>query len=107
MVGERSLGVEADSGEHLWSAGKRVCRNEYTINRVRIPVTESLRVPEPGSSAPGQSVPKTRPKGVVDGKQVNIPVPGENAFDPEGGRGSERTVGWWNIRCKEVGDGGD
>ena len=48
MVGEHSLGVEADSGEHLWSAGKRVCRNEYAINEVRIFVTESLRVPEPG-----------------------------------------------------------
>ena len=75
MVGERSLGVEASSEEQGWSAGKRVCRNEYTIIRVRIPDTESPRVPEPGSSAPGQSVPKPRPKGVGDGKQVNIPVP--------------------------------
>lgn len=53
MVGERSLGVEAGSEEHRWSAGKRGCRNEYAINRVRISVTESLRVPEPGLSAPG------------------------------------------------------
>ena len=53
MVGEHSLGLEADPRGHLWSAGKRVCRNEYAINRVRISVTESLRVPEPGSSAPG------------------------------------------------------
>ena len=53
MVGERSLGVEASSEEQGWSAGKRACRNEYARNRVRISVTESLRVPEPGSSAPG------------------------------------------------------
>ena len=43
----------------------------------RIPHTESLRVPEPGSSAPGQPAPKPRPRGVGDGKRVNIPVPEE------------------------------
>ena len=41
----------------------------------RIPHTESLRVPEPGSSAPGQPAPKPRPRGVGDGKRVKIPVP--------------------------------
>lgn len=40
-----------------------------------IPSVESLRVPEEGSSAQGQSGPKPRPKGVGDGKQVDIPVP--------------------------------
>ena len=53
MVGEHSLDSEAHPRGLVWSAGKRVCRNEYAINRVRIPVTESLRVPEPGLSAPG------------------------------------------------------
>ena len=75
MVGERSLSGEAGPEGYRWSAGRRVCRNEYAIMGGRIPHTESLRVPEPGSSAPGQSVPKPRPKGVGDGKQVNIPVP--------------------------------
>ena len=42
---------------------------------MRIPVTENPRVPGEGSSARGQSDPKARPKGVVDGQQVNIPVP--------------------------------
>src|SRR5690554_1757158 len=42
---------------------------------VRIPSTECLRFPEEGSSAQGQSGPKPRPKGVGDGKQVDIPVP--------------------------------
>jgi hypothetical protein len=53
MVGERCLGDEAHSGEHGWSVDRRVCRNEYAIMGGRIPHTESLRVPEPGSSAPG------------------------------------------------------
>ena len=75
MVGERCLGGEAHSEEHGWSVDRRVCRNEYAIMGGRIPHTESLRVPEPGSSAPGKSTPKARPKGVVDGKRVNIPVP--------------------------------
>ena len=43
--------------------------------QVRIPSTESLRFPEEGSSAQGKSGPKARPKGVVDGQQVDIPVP--------------------------------
>ena len=42
---------------------------------VRIPSTVCLRVPGDGSSSQGESGPKTRPKGVADGQQVNIPVP--------------------------------
>ena len=41
---------------------------------VRIPSTVRLRVPGAGSSAQGKSGPKTRPKGVADGQQVDIPV---------------------------------
>lgn len=41
---------------------------------VRILSTESQRFPGEGSSAQGQSGPKTRAKAVVDGQQVNIPV---------------------------------
>ena len=43
--------------------------------RVRIPSTECPRFPEEGSSAQGQSGPKSRPTGVDDGQQVDIPVP--------------------------------
>ena len=43
--------------------------------RVRNPHAECLRIPGQGLSSQGESGPKTRPKGVVDGKQVNIPVP--------------------------------
>ena len=42
---------------------------------VRIPATVCLRFPEAGSSSQGESGPKTRPKGVADGQQVDIPVP--------------------------------
>ena len=41
---------------------------------VRIPTTVCLRVPGEGSSSQGKSGPKARPKGVVDGQQVYIPV---------------------------------
>ena len=35
---------------------------------------ESLRIPGEGSSTQGKSGPKARPKGVVDGQQVDNPV---------------------------------
>jgi hypothetical protein len=40
---------------------------------VRITCPEIPRVPPEGSSAEGESGPKARSKGVVDGDQVNIP----------------------------------
>ena len=42
---------------------------------MRIQCPETLRVPSLGSSLEGESGLKARPKGVVDSKQVNIPVP--------------------------------
>ena len=42
---------------------------------VRILHTVCLRVPGEGSSSQSESGPKARPKGVVDGQQVYIPVP--------------------------------
>ena len=41
---------------------------------MRIQCPENLRVPSEGSSAGGESGPKMRLKGVIDGKQVHIPV---------------------------------
>ena len=41
---------------------------------MRILPAENLRVPGPGDSAQGKSEPNARPKGVVDGQQVNIPA---------------------------------
>ena len=40
---------------------------------MRIFSAVSLRFPEEGSSAQGQSGPNARPKGVADGYPVNIP----------------------------------
>ena len=45
-----------------------------TKKRVRIPLAVNPRFPQPCSSAEGEPDPKVRPKGVTDGKQVNIPV---------------------------------
>ena len=43
-------------------------------SKVRIFTVESLRFPGEGSSAQGKSGPKPRPRGVGDGKPVEIPV---------------------------------
>ena len=45
-----------------------------TIRTVRNRSAGYPRFPGPGSSSQGKSGPKARPKGVVDGKRVNIPV---------------------------------
>ena len=50
-------------------------RARVTINAVRICVAVNPRFPGQGHSSQGQSEPKARPKGVVDGRRVNIPVP--------------------------------
>ena len=42
-------------------------------NYVRIIMAENLRILEEGSSAPGKSGAKIRPKGVVDAHTVEIP----------------------------------
>ncbi len=42
---------------------------------MRISPVENLRIPEQGSSPQGKSGPKARLKSVVDGQQVENPVP--------------------------------
>ena len=46
---------------------------------MRILHTDSPRIPGEGSSALGKSGPKARPRGVVDGKQADIPAPAMGA----------------------------
>jgi hypothetical protein len=73
-VGERRYSSEAAgqpsrgrvSSENAGMSSERGGRN---------PSAECPRVPGEGSSAQGKSGPKARPRGVVDGQQVDIPVP--------------------------------
>jgi hypothetical protein len=68
--------------------------------RVRTPSAESTRVPGSGQSPQGESKPKARPTGVVDGKPVKIPAP-QVWSDCGGGEGeSEPVIGF---RFKVVG----
>ena len=53
---------------------------------VRIHLAVNLRFPGQGSSSQGKSGPKARPKGVVDGKQANIPAPSFWMLEHEKGR---------------------
>ena len=48
---------------------------------VRILPVERARFPGEGSSTQGQSGPKARPKGVVDGQLVDIPIPAHSDKD--------------------------
>ena len=58
---------------------------------VRILPVESLRIPGEGSSAQGKSGPKARPKGVVDGHQVDIP----NLCKGDGETEKVSCAGYW------------
>ena len=73
-VGERSQASEA-AGQP--SGGRLRSENAGVSNErgVRIPSTDCPRFPEQRSSAQGQSGPKARPRGVADGRLVDIPVP--------------------------------
>ena len=48
---------------------------------MRISPVENPRIPEEGSSTQGKSGPKARLKSVVDGQQVEIPVPIQSLKD--------------------------
>ena len=104
-------------GQRPLDEARVIMPERVTIKRVRIPFAESLRFPGEGKSAQGESGPKARPKGVADGRQVNIPAPvlwttrvtlpgtraarqswpsrkGEGNYVPEVlGRGAEKSLG--------------
>src|SRR5439155_7575959 len=74
--GRRALQLPAKvDGQRPLEVLQVIMPERVTIKRVRIPFAESLRFPGEGKSAQGESDPKARPKGVVDGRQVNIPAP--------------------------------
>ena len=62
---------------------------------MRILSAERLRFPGAGSSAQGKSGPKARPKGVVDGKLVDIPVLC-SIVKSEGGTQEVKHASRWN-----------
>ena len=64
---------------------------------MRILSVENQRFPGEGSSALGKSGPKARPKGVVDGQQVEIPVLSCNRTV---GTQKESVSREWKDRCK-------
>ena len=75
---------------------------QVAIKQMRALLAVNLRIPEQGSSAQGQSVPKARPKGVADGNPVNIPEPLVCRYH-EGGTQEARCTGCWMSRAKLVG----
>src|ERR671920_678573 len=89
-VGERSDASEAAGGTSRGGLGSE---NAGMSNErgVRIPSTDCPRFPEQRSSAQGQSGPKARPKGVVDGQRVDIPVPRLSAITDGGTRKAKGT----------------
>ena len=75
---------------------------------VRIHAIESLRFPGEGSSAQGKSGPKGRPKGVLDGQQVEIPAlpiylkdARDTEVEGERGRGKTRIERYSENRSNE------
>ena len=73
MVGELTV-VGRRSIERTAGRGSSENAGISSESKVRIFTVENLRFPGEGSSSQGKSGPKARPKGVVDGQQVDIPV---------------------------------
>ena len=74
MVEEHSI-VGRSIIERICGRGRRENAGISSESKVRILAVENLRFLGEGSSAQGKSGPKARPKGVVEGQQVEIPVP--------------------------------
>ena len=60
--------------ERTCGRGRRENAGISSESKVRILAVENLRFLGEGSSAQGKSGPKARPRGVVDGQQVEIPA---------------------------------
>ncbi len=75
MNGRGALHARGSRTERSGGAHGRENAGVSSEMQVRILHTESPRIPGEGSSALGKSGPNARPKGVVDGKQADIPVP--------------------------------
>ena len=73
VVEEHSV-VGRSMTERTYGRSRRENAGISSESKVRILAVENLRFPGEGSSAQGKSGPKARPKGVVDGQQVEIPA---------------------------------
>ena len=69
---------------------------------VRISPVENPRIPEQGSSTQGKSGPKARLKSVVDGQQVEIPVPIQSLKRKWGRRRKVRAPSWWGVQAQSL-----
>ena len=96
MVEEHSV-VGRSISESMCGRGRRENAGISSESKVRILAVESLRFPGEGSSAQGKSGPKARPKGVVDGQQVEIPV---LQYDRTVGTRMESTAAEWKAAGK-------
>ena len=74
MVEEHSI-VGRSKTERICGRDRRENAGISSESKVRILAVENLRFPGEGSSAQGKSGPKARLRSVVDGRQVDIPVP--------------------------------
>ena len=74
MVEEHSVVGRSMTGRTC-GRGRRENAGISSERKVRILPVENLRYPGEGSSAQGKSGPKARPRGVVDGQQVEMPAP--------------------------------
>ena len=74
MVEEHSVVGRSMTGRTC-GRGRRANAGISSERKVRILPVENRRFPGEGSSAQGKSGPKARPRGVVDGQQVEIPAP--------------------------------
>ena len=70
---------------------------------MRIFFAVNLRFPGEGKSAQGESEPKARPKGVVDGQRVNIPVLARKRLT-DGGTEPRKAAGGW--KCLSTSEDG-
>ena len=101
MVEERSVDDEVRA-KALVDRSEETLPAQVAIKCVRITLAVSLRFPEEGSSAQGQSGANARPKGVADAHPVNIPeLPIPRYHD---GGTQEASQAWdWMSRLRVVG----
>ena len=100
LVEEQCMKEEAEVEKHC---GHHTRENAGMSSErwVRISPVENLRIPEQGSSTQGKSGPKARLKSVVDGQQVENPVPIQSVRK-WGRRRIIRAPSWWGVQAQRM-----